>query len=250
MKNNKKYWLLIILLIIIIIVLLFFNKFWKTGNPLIPTGNVDVFDIDIHYFCRDNDCGTKNVDDIDKTGKIDKDKYSITSNNNYYTTGTSSEVPTYNESIDKNVTGIIYVDDKNGNYIYQQKLEIFNNAAFEYTNKIAPGVSNTYNFVVHNSTDTKLKYYLEMYEASEYKVNLKYRLKRNNSYIIGNENNWVTADELKTEFSKINADSSDNYSLDWKWVYDDGKDAADTLAGKNMISEYKLNVRFYFESTE
>ena len=89
-----------------------------------------------------------------------------------------------------------------------------------------------------------------MYEASEYKVNLKYRLRRNNSYIIGNENNWVTADELKTEFSKININASDNYSLDWNWVYDDGNDAEDTLVGKNMTSEYKLNVRFHFESTE
>ena len=87
-----------------------------------------------------------------------------------------------------------------------------------------------------------------MYEATEYKVNLKYRLKRNNSYVIGNDNRWVTARELKTEFSRINAGTSDNYSLDWKWVYEDGKDKDDTIAGENMTSKYKLNIRFYFEA--
>ena len=86
-----------------------------------------------------------------------------------------------------------------------------------------------------------------MYENTEYSINLKYRLKRNNTYVIGNDNNWVSANELKTEFSKINANTSDNYSLDWQWMYDDDKDSQDTLAGENMTSAYKLNIRFYFE---
>ena len=118
----------------------------------------------------------------------------------------------------------------------------------QYTNKIAPGVSNTYHFVVHNSSKMELKYYVEMYENSEYQVNLRYRLKRNNNYVIGNDNNWVTADELKTAFKNIKDSSSDNYSLDWKWF--DNDNVADTKAGKNMTSLYKLNIRFYFEAID
>ena len=132
--------------------------------------------------------------------------------------------------------------------MYQQRLEIFNNAAYEYTNKIAPGVSNTYHFVIHNSSDMNLKYYVEMYEDSEYKVNLKYRLKRNNNYVIGNESTWVTADELKTAFKNILTSDSDKYSLDWKWFDNDNK--ADTLAGVNMRSLYKLNIRVHFDALE
>ena len=86
-----------------------------------------------------------------------------------------------------------------------------------------------------------------MYENTEYSINLKYRLKRNNTYVIGNDNTWVSANELKTEFNNINANASDNYSLDWQWVYDDGKDNEDTVVGENMTSNYKLNIRFYFE---
>ena len=125
-------------------------------------------------------------------------------------------------------------------------MNIFNNAAFQYTNKIAPGVSNTYHFVVHNSSNMNLKYYIEMYEDSEYKVNLKYRLKRKNSYVIGDDQTWVTAQELKTAFENIADSSSDSYSLDWKWFDDDN--LSDTIAGENMKSLYKLNVRFYFEA--
>lgn len=222
--NNLKFWSIIILLIIIILILFFFMNFGKIGNNLVPTGKVDVFDIDIDCGCSDDgECTTT-------------DEY-----------GNKIAIPTFNRLVNKNDIGIVFVDDKNGNYIYQQNLQIFNNAAFQYTDKIAPGVSNTYHFVVHNSTKLKLRYYIEMYEESEYKVNLKYRLKRNNSYVIGNDSKWVTANELKTEFSKINASTSDNYSLDWKWEYEDGKDEEDTIAGENMTSKYKLNIRFYFE---
>ena len=226
-KNNTKFWIIVLLLLIIILILLFFRRFGKIENALIPTGNVDVFDIDIRCNCTGkDDCTT-----------TDKD-------------GNEVIIPVFNEDDDKKIIGKVFVDDHDGNYIYQQNLRIFTNSAFEYTNKIAPGVSNTYNFVVHNSTNSKLKYIIEMYEESEYSVNLKYRLRRNNSYVIGNESTWVTAKELKTEFSKINASTSDNYSLDWQWMYDDGKDKQDTLAGENMTSNYKLNIRFYFEQVE
>ena len=89
-----------------------------------------------------------------------------------------------------------------------------------------------------------------MEEQTEYKINLKYRLRRNNLYVIGDSNHWVSASELKTEFSKIAAYSSDSYELDWQWMYNDGKDRQDTIAGANMNSEYQLNARFYFEASK
>ena len=223
-KRYTLYWIITILLIIIILLLLFFIRFGRIRYSLVPTGNVDVFDIDIRCNCTGKDnCVTTNDE------------------------GETVTIPTFNEDKDKKVLGNVFVDDANGNYIYQQKLRIFSNAAFKYTDKIAPGVSNSYHFVVHNSTNAKLKYFIQMYEDSEYFVNLKYRLKRNNNFVIGDEDKWVTANELKTEFSKINISSSDSYSLDWKWEYDDGVDDLDTLAGKEMESLYKLNIRFYFE---
>ena len=76
------------------------------------------------------------------------------------------------------------------------------------------------------------------------------RLKRNNSYIIGSSTSWVTADQLETEFNRLNSKTSDKYSLDWKWEYEEGKDAQDTNIGENMDDVYKLSISIYFEQVE
>ena len=221
-RKDKYFRIVIIMLIIIILILLFFINFGKIEEKyLIPTGNVDVFDIDFNCDCDDkNDCSFEVNKGI--------------SNN------------TENVSIDdKEVIGQVFVDDDINDYAYQKNLHIFDNPAYEDENKIAPGVSNVYHFVVHNSTNSDIKYYIRMHETTEYKINLKYRLKKNNKYVVGNDTTWVTADEVVTKFSGIKEDSSDSYLLEWKWFDDD---VNDTIAGENMRSEYKLDIRFYFES--
>ncbi len=237
-KIDKKI-IIIILLLVLVAFLLYKLKFGEIDyykNP-VPTGNVDVFDIGLQCcLCKDDD------DDVipgvpDLVPDKDKEK------------GTkpivNPDLPIFDEDTNAHEIDKIFVDDKNGDYIYQQKLEIFNNATYEYTNKIAPGVSNTYQFVVHNSSDQNLDYYVEMYEITEYKVNLKYRLKKNGEYVVGSNSQWVSAKELKTAMARINSGVSDQYTLDWKWFDDDRND---TIAGKYMTDTYNLNVRFHFET--
>lgn len=222
-SNNKLSWLIILLLIIIIIILLFFLKIGRTNEIyLTPTGNVDIFNIDT--VCKCKKCKDVNGDQTDIEPPYD--------------------IPTYNEKTDKDIIGELFVDDKNGNFLFQQNLRIFENPAYKFENKIAPGVSNTYQFVIHNNTNTNVKYNILMYEESQYQINMKYRLKKNDKYIIGNDDKWVSATELKTAFSNLNIGLSDNYSLDWKWFDDDENDS---IAGKNMTSEYKLNIRITYE---
>lgn len=230
MKRKMIRFAVILLLIIIILLLLYFIKFGKIEDSyLIPTGNVDVFDIDVRIDCKCDE-GEKCVPD--KSKAIDTD------------TNEEYDIPVWDEDEDEEVIGKVFVDDVNGDYIYQQNLKIFTNPAFQYTNKIAPGSSNSYYFSVHNSTNQDLKYYISMFEQTEYKVNLKYRLRRNNMYVVGDENTWVSANKVITDYSVINKGATDSYILDWKWFDDD---ANDTIAGKNMSSEYKLNIRTHFE---
>ena len=197
--NNKKYKLIIFILIIIIFIALFFAKFGfiKNNNDLIPTGNVSVFDIDVNCICENEKCTL-----TDKDGNV---------------------IPVYKNSDE--VIGNVYVDDLSGNYIYLQKLDIFTNSAYNNTNMIAPGVSNVYHFVVHNSTNTLVNYKLIMSEKTEYKINMVYRLKKNNKYVIGNNNKWVSASDLNTKFQRIESGNSDSYSLEWKWLYDKNDDS-------------------------
>lgn len=222
-KGNIVYkFVTVLLLVIIIILLLFFNRFGKVedSEKLVPTGNVDVFDIAVICTCEGDKCTYTDID--------------------------GNEIPVFNDETDQKLVGYVFVDDKSGNYLYQQRLQIFNNPAYQFTNKIAPGVSNVYHFVLHNGTNKNVKYKIKMYEDSEYKINMVYRLKVNDKYMIGNDSKWVTAEELETQFNNLNRSRSDNYSLEWQWLYE-GDDVNDTIAGVNMDSEYKLNIRIYFE---
>lgn len=220
-KNEKKYktsYLFYMILIIIIIVLLLqsctlMGSITNQDKTLIPTGNVDVFDINLNCNCLKDEC--------------------------------TSNVPIFDEDKDLNLFGEVFVDDKNGNYVYQQKLAIFENTAFELPDKIAPGDKGLYYFIVHNSTSVTVKYNIKTYETSEYKVNLKYRLKQGDTYVAGDATTWLEASDINTAFATLALGESKQYVLEWQWFDDDYND---TIAGINMRSEYQLNIRVYFEA--
>ena len=242
--NKKKMYIsTILILAIIVLILIYFIRFGKiktfNGNP---TGNVDIYDITVP-----TNKPEQPIINPDKNPTVDIEPTPepvIPSPNNEKE---PDVIKPFDPEEDEEITGEIFVDDKNGDYIYQQKLNVFENPAYEYTNKIAPGSHNTYQFIVHNSSEMDLRYKVKMYDQSQFKVNLKYRLKRNGDYVLGSDNSWVTASELETEFSRIDSGTSDKYSLDWKWFDDDYND---TIAGKNMTELYKLYIRFYFEGIE
>ncbi len=202
----------------------------------IPTGNVDVFDINISCLCV-----KENGEECDN-----KDEEEKTPGNDGYNNYSSS---TINKRDDTTVDddGIVYVDDADGWYVYQKNLNIFKNAAFQYTNKIAPGSSNSYDFKVHNSTKNTIRYSIDFEEESEYAVNLQYRLKRGGQYIVGDDDNWVNANTLAAAMTQLSKDGVDSYTLDWRWPYEDGTDEADSEAGKNMSSGYSLGIKINFE---
>ena len=266
MKNSNKIYYIIIFLLIAVIIILCLSK-CKSKKELspVPTGNEDNFNININ--CKENKCDTNNKDNdtkeqsnknnnnksnnkenIDTKENIDNNKSSDTkekSNDNDDTPTIPVKADT-DDDLDENALNEVYVDDANGNYIYQQKINIFSNNAFQYEDKIAPGVSNAYKFKANNTSNTNVKYYLQMFENSEYPINLKYRLRRNGKYIIGNDSTWIKASELVTDYKILNGNTYDAYELDWKWFDDDYND---TIAGENMTSEYTLEIRFYFELT-
>ena len=206
-KNNNNPWRIINVIIIIIIVILL-----SRCNKLRSSKEInDIFNI--NFDCKSTD-----------NCQFDKSNLDLKSEND--------------------MTGDIFVNDESGNYVYQQSLNIFNNKYFN-SNKIAPGVSSIYKFRVNNESNIDTKYYIKMTEISEYNINLKYRLKRNGLYIIGDVNNYVNAEELETTYYELNQNKFDDYELDWKWFDDD----LDNLAGSKAL-EYNLNIRFYFEMVD
>ena len=239
MANKKKQQretntLLVVVIIILVVMLgLLLWLLLKPQDELtrIPTGNVDIFDIEIGCLCEGENCGDKG-----SSGSNSSDK--------------EGQRGTVNGRTDTEISdaGIVYVDDANGMYVYQKALKIFENAAFEYTSKIAPGVSNSYNFKVHNETKSAIRYNIDFEESSEYAINMLYRLKRGGAYVIGDDTTWVSGSELKmANIRQLAIDGVDNYTLDWKWPYDGGNDMADTVAGEKMTSEYSLGIKVNFK---
>ena len=126
MKNNEKNKkrLIIILLILIIIILLYllirnFGHIYNRG-PLVPTGNVDIFEID----CNCEFCSKDVFNENDDTNK---------------------------NKTDEQPKDIVVFDDYK---IWDNKqLRIFSNPAYEYESIIAPGSENSYAFVIRNNNN-------------------------------------------------------------------------------------------------
>ena len=244
--RKERIKLIIIIVLIIVIIMLLLNSCKRVDNESPkPTGNVDIFNINIEGNCKkDNSCdnnqGKNPVTVIDN-------KPSNNNQTNDNNVPTNPEYPPWDEDEHGYDLNQIFVDDKNGNYIYQNTLHIFTNPAFEFKNVIAPGSSNTYVFEVHNNSQINIKYDIETIEVNRYNINLKYRLKINNNYVVGNDDSWVSANKLRDIGRRLSSNSSHKYSLEWKWDYESGNDRNDTYIGENINEEYKLNIRFRFE---
>lgn len=216
-EKNKKIQHIIVIIILIILLITSIIGSSKLGKVdiLIPTGNVDIFDINI---CCDDKCNDK-----DDSGMVNGDA-----------------------SYDNTVTGTFGIIDSNIKWYDQAQLNIFNNYAFQMKNIIAPGVSNTYNFIVRNNNSFPIKYSFKTTEDNIYKVNMKYRLKQNGQYVIGDNNNWVTYDKISVSNAIVSSKSKTLYSLEWKWEDNEN----DNYAGEAIDAIYKLIINVNAEQYE
>ena len=114
---------------------------------------------------------------------------------------------------------------------------------YELTDVIAPESSNTYQFVVKNGTEYNLKYKIDFIENNPYQINMKYKLKKNDTYII---DHYVSANELNVEDAFLNTKTNDTYYLEWKWISSNN----DTAIGLDPNSQYELKIYIEAESTD
>lgn len=229
MKRKNKILLTIYIIVMFISILLIENIYEIDKKDVY----VDVFKIDDKTKIKEED--KKDViviDDIqeEKTGEIEsipQIKKRI-SKKNYQS---------YNEEKEVDDEESVIVD-----WLNEKKADIFSNSYFE-NSKIAPGVSSDYYFIVKNDRKENIIYDINFTEKNDSNIPIKYRLKKNDSYVVGSDITWVNASDLNINDILINAKENNSYILEWKWDYytDNLNDATDTTIGKN-IPDYKLTI--------
>ena len=149
---------------------------------------------------------------------------------------------TINVTVADDSTFKVFDDDKppiewNG----ASDLKIFSRSFYDLEDVIAPESSNTYKFVVRNSTNMKIKYNVYFHETNNYEINMKYMLKKNDTYII---DTYSKADDLDIYNYVLNPGEVDTYYLDWKWISSDN----DTSIGQKPEANYGLRIEVEAES--
>ena len=210
---------------VIIIILLLHNCSLMKRNSSKPasTGNVNIIEIkcDSPKSCEP----TKPNDDKDKGGN---------KNNN----GNNNQGNQQNQTVDD---GGLQVYDHEIEWDGVTETKIFTNSMYELEDVIAPESSNTYQFIVKNGTDYNLKYDLSFIETNPYNVNMKYKLKRNDTYVISE---YVSASELIAQNFYLPINSYDTFYLEWKWV----SSSNDTSIGQVGNATYGLKIEVKAES--
>ena len=156
-----------------------------------------------------------------------------------------AEEPTEEDELDND----FYANDKTiVKWQDETNLKIFEDSTniSKIKGKIAPESEGTYKFIVNNGTIYNLKYKVTFIETNNHGMNIKYKLKKGDTYII---DHYVSYSDLDMDNILLNTKSSDTYYLEWKWVGD--SDNNDTQIGKNANSsniEYSLKINIEAES--
>jgi hypothetical protein len=121
---------------------------------------------------------------------------------------------------------VINVSDDNGKWAATGTVAVFDET-------IHPGSEGTYNFVVKNDHNVELNYSFTFteYLNDQEVVNcpIEYRVRMNNGLLLTEE--WLPVTKLNYTNLVIKANSSQYFTLEWHWLYENGDDERDTLWG-------------------
>ena len=96
--------------------------------------------------------------------------------------------------------------------IKDSQLNIFNNKDFDGEKIIAPGSNGSYRFCVENLVDRNIKYDIKFTDEMTNPVNMKYRLKLDNVYVVGTEEKWEDIQNLNLNNVIVTKNSANVYT--------------------------------------
>ena len=263
-KDKRNLIVTLLLIFVVLIIYIAIDGYGKIGS--LKTTNVDIFNIEnIHKNDKIKDLKNPNLNNIENMNNInrniiqnkkEKNKNNITSKNKiinkdkeiniiesryenklkniienrYENKSTNIIENKIIKNEDFNKLGMLKIHDEDMNWNSNKELKIFSNPIYNMKNIITPGSHNIYKYVITNNENFAIMYKLKFIETNSDLINMKFKLKKNGEYIIGDFLNWGDISEKIINESFLEANS-------WKWF--DGEN--DVKAGFNQ-SNYKLNI--------
>lgn len=260
-EKRKNILLLVIIFILLIYMWFCFIYHWgyiknstdsnKRDNTVDTSGDVNITDDDKKDYEHSNSTNQEGPYYL-----TDKDKNDFTSENNENIIINNSNQNTSNNLNNNNIINNDPINNLTSEEVEKIKLiqtsdekefkelnnlDIFKNFEYNESKLIYPGLSGTYNFNVENYSAKNIKYKLTFTCNNPQNVNMKYKLKRNGQYIAGDNNTYVSIEEITKENLELNTMMGDVYFIDWKWIDNDIQD----INSSNSITrgEYNLTIR-------
>lgn len=138
-------------------------------------------------------------------------------------------------------TKVIDISSKDKNWYKNENINLFQNLNKNGEKIIWPGKSGEYSFIIANNSSQDVCYKFNMQDKNDKNINIKYRLKMNNMYIVGDEENWASIDKMKLDNIYGLKDSKTIYTLEWKWEDSDN----DTQIAKEGLATYTVYIDIY-----
>lgn len=217
-KKQKRGWLILIILLLLVCLTITtftlvsrFNDFMPDSSdaiPLIPDDDDDADD--------NNGQGTEGDEFVAQPG------FEVSDSQGVWNTDTRIEIF----------------------HVYYENGEAVATVRSNGTDKvIAPGTENSYTFKLRNTGNVALDYEVEVdayVSPSDLKLPVDGRMNRyDNKWLIGGTDQYEDVLSLDTakDTMTLAAGRYATYTLDWRWLYEQGNDALDTALGDRAIDE-------------
>ena len=180
---------------------------------------------------------------VDSTGKVTGKKVGVVTIIARTTDGTVQQTVTITVEMNYNDDEVnVFDEDKDPiTWNGSTDLNIFTKSIYNVDGFVAPESENTYQFMVRNDTNYRIKYTITFDESNDYEINMKYKLKKDSTYIISE---YTSATLLAVPEYYLDPGENDTYYLDWKWI----SSSNDTSIGANPNASYGLKILVDAES--
>ena len=144
-------------------------------------------------------------------------------------------------NIDPNSSfGMINVYQRDINIVKDTQIDIFRNEKYKGEKMIAPRSKGSAKFGIKNMANGDLTYDIDFSDESQYSVNMKYKLKMDNIYIVGDKDHYVSIDQMKVNDIAVINGSNNIFTIEWYWEDDDPRDVIVGMAEARQY--YTLNL--------